>query len=277
MPVFENLGDRMKFYEQHTMVDLMPGLPVIARLDGKAFHSFTRGLDRPFDVSFNKLMTETTKYLVDETVARIGYTQSDEITLIWEANGPKSQIFMDGRVFKMQSILAAMASVFFNRKLNEYLPSKSGQMPIFDCRVWNVPSREEAVNVLIWREQDATRNSISMAAQSVHSHKQLHKKSSNEMQEMLFEKGINWNEYPSSFKRGVYVQRYPVERPFTTDEIEKLPQQHEARKNPDLVVLRHEVRISDMPVMTTVCNKNDVVFDGKEPLENHLIGCVWLI
>jgi tRNA(His) 5'-end guanylyltransferase len=260
-------GDRMKMYENQTCgIKLLPRIPVIARLDGKGFSKFTRGLRRPYDERLSNLMIELTKYLVKETNANCGYTQSDEITLMWYVDDPKSSIYFDGRYFKMVSDLSAMASVFFNRKLVEYLPEKSDKWPRFDCRVFNVPTLDEAVNTFLWREQDATKNSITMAASAFYSHKQLHKKNGSEKQEMLFQKGVNWNDYPTFFKRGTYVQRKRICRKFTTDELEKLPKKHEARKNPDLMIERWVVDRIDIPPLSKITNKVDVIVFGKDPV-----------
>ncbi len=256
-------GDRMKMYEGSQRH--MPLLPVCVRLDGKRFSKFTKGLARPYDERLSTLMTDLTTYLVSATQARIGYTQSDEVSLVYYSDNTKSQIFLDGRVQKMTSLLAAMATAFFLRNLDERLPEKAGQMPIFDCRTWTVPNKTEAANVLLWREIDATKNSISMAASSVYSHKELLHKSGRDKQEMLHAKGINWNDYPAFFKRGVFVQRQRTERQFTVDEISKLPERHEARRNPDLRVSRSDVRVIDMPPFGRVTNRADVVFDGAQP------------
>ena len=118
-------GNRMKDYEAQTCgIKMMPRIPVIARLDGKGFSKFTKGLKRPYDERLSNLMIETTKYLVKETNANCGYTQSDEITLVWYTDKIDSSIYFDGRLFKMFSDLSAMASVFFNRELGKYLPEK---------------------------------------------------------------------------------------------------------------------------------------------------------
>lgn len=261
------LGDRMKVYEGiEAGRILMPLAPVLARLDGRAFHTFTRGLDRPYDQRLMKLMVETTQYLIEQTEALMGYTQSDEITLVWQADDIKSQILFDGRIQKMTSILAAMATAKFNQRLPEYLPKKASSLPLFDCRVWSVPSREEAANAFLWRELDATRNSVQMAGHAHFSHKALQGKSNAEVQDMLFkEKGINWNDYPASFKRGTWLQKRRVTRPFTTEEIEKLPQKHEARRNPDLKVERWEIRELAMPPFSQVSNRAEVIFAGADP------------
>jgi tRNA(His) guanylyltransferase len=263
----DQFGDRMKMYENATCgIKMLPLVPIIARLDGKSFSNFTRGLKRPYDERLSKLMIETTKYLVKETNANCGYTQSDEITLVWYVEDMRSQIYFGGRFFKMVSDLSAMASVFFNRNLEDYLPEKKDKMPRFDCRVYNVPNQIEAVNAFLWREKDATKNSVSMAASEYYSHSQLHKKHGGEMQEMLFQKGINWNDYPAFFKMGTYIQRKRVLRPFTTDELEKLPMKHKARQNPDLEIERWEIGPIDMPPLSKVTNRVDVIIFGKDPI-----------
>ncbi len=263
----DQLGDRMKLYENMGERRLMPLLPVLARIDGRAFYSFTRGMQRPFDPFFNHLMIETTRYLIEETGACMGYTQSDEITLAWHSTDVKSQVWFDGRIAKMTSQLAAQATLWFNHLLNDVYKSLLAQrLPTFDARVWTVPNRTEGANVFIWREWDATKNSITMAASTLYSHSELQGKNGSEKQEMLFQKGVNWNDYPVSFKRGTYVQRRTVTKPFTTEELDKLPEKHEARTNPSLTFKRSTCTVLDMPILTTVSNREDVIFAGAEPI-----------
>lgn len=259
----------MKEYEQvEAGRRLLPLLPVCARIDGKTFHTFCRGLNRPYDQGFCDLMRQTAKYLVKETQANMGYCQSDEISLVWYSNDYKSKIFFDGKVQKMNSILASMATGFFNTYKSEYIPSKRFLMAAFDCRVWQVPTLGEAANMFVWREKDATRNSVEMAAQTYYSHKVLHKKSNSEMQEMLHEKGVNWNDYPAFFKRGTYIQKRKTTRKFTTEELEVLPERHDARKNPDLMIERTDIVMLDMPPITKISNRVDVILFGAEPILN---------
>lgn len=262
----DQLGDRMKNYEnQTTGINLIPRIPVIARLDGKSFSQFTKGLKRPYDERLSNLMIETTKYLVKETNANCGYTQSDEITLVWYTDKPDSGTYFNGRLFKILTDLSAMTSVFFNRNLPDYIPEKSNKMPRFDARVYNVPTLDEAVNSLLWRELDATKNSISMAAQAFYSHSQLMNKTGSEKQEMLFQKGVNWNDYPAFFKRGTYVQRKRVITKFSSEEIEKLPLKHNARKDPNFMIERWVVDVIDIPPLMKVDNSVDVIIWGSEP------------
>jgi len=246
---------------------LTPNLPVCARIDGKAFHSWTRGLNRPYDERIQELFNQTTLFLVEETKACIGYTQSDEISLIFYNYGkPESQIFFNGRVCKMTSVLASMATAKFNSLVPELLPEKSSKLAFFDCRVWTVPDMTEAVNYLIWREQDATRNSIQMAAQSVFSHKQLQNKNNKELQEMLFQEGINWNNYPVRFKRGAYFQRKTIDIPFTSEELNTLPEKHNALKTNNLTIKRSVVAKLDMPILSKITNRTEVIFNGNSPI-----------
>jgi len=263
----EDFGDRMKLYENvESARRFMPLLPVCVRLDGRSFSKFTKGMKRPYDEKMSELMINTTKYMVEETNANIGYTQSDEISLVFYSDDFKSQIFFDGRIQKMTSTLAAMCSVYFNSKLPEYFLDKVKFMPTFDCRAWQVPSLVEAVNTILWREQDATKNSISMAARSYFSHKMLQDKNGSEMQEMLFSKGVNWNDYPTFFKRGTYIQRRKIVRKFTAGELDLLPEKHEARKNPDLKIERTEIRVLDLPPLSKVINRVEVIFEGIDPI-----------
>jgi tRNA(His) 5'-end guanylyltransferase len=263
----DDLGDRMKGYEMTEAGRmLMPGLPVMIRLDGKAFHTFTKGLERPFDKRLTDLMVDTTKFLVESTNAVVGYTQSDEISLILYTEKPESQLFFDGRIQKLTSVITSMATAFFNRELPKALPEKADKFAYFDCRVWNVPNVVEAVNALVWRELDATKNAISMAAQHYYSHQELQNKNGKEKQEMLFQKGVNFNDYPCFFKRGSYVRRVKKFIKFSAEELEKLPAKHAARTNPNLLVERSVIQRAHLPPITKIVNRVDVFLNGAEPV-----------
>lgn len=263
----DSLGDRMKWYESlFTKDQFMPYLPVMARLDGRAFHTFTKGLSRPYCQNLSRLMIETTKHLVQETNARCGYTQSDEISLVWLTEDSDSDILFAGKLQKMNSVLASMASVFFNRKLADYLPEKRDQSPIFDCRVFQVPTEFEATNCFIWREQDATRNSLQMAARAYFSHEELHAKGSAELHEMLHSKGVNWNDYPQFFKRGTYVRKRNVCRALTAEELAALPEKHLARNNPDFQFTRTAVMEEEFEPLARMENREEVILHGAEPV-----------
>ena len=263
----DELGDRMKEIEgMESDRRFLRQLPICARLDGKCFSSFTRNMRKPYDERFSKCMAWTTEFLVQETNARIGYTQSDEISLVFYEPDFKSQIFFDGRIQKMVSVLASMATLRFYKFLDVNLSGWANEFPVFDCRVWQVPNKEEACNVLLFREIDATKNSIAGVAQMHYSHKELFGKGQADQHEMLHAKGVNWaTDFPVFFKRGVYFQRRKITRAFTPEELVNLPEKHEARKNPEMLVERHEVRQIDMPPFSKIINKADVVFEGALP------------
>lgn len=256
----DNFGDRMKAYEAtETDRRFIPLLPIYARIDGRCFSSFTRGMNRPYDMAMSRMMIETTKYLVEETHARIGYTQSDEISLVWVQESYDSEVFFCGKVQKMVSVLASLATAKFNSLCSDDLRQK---LPTFDCRVFQLPNRVEAANAFLWREKDATKNAISMAARSFYSHKQLHGKSSAEMQEMIFQKGQNFNDYPIFFKRGTFVRRITELRHMTDDELARIPENHW----PAEPIMRSRIVELDMPIFTKVANRESVIFDGAEPI-----------
>jgi tRNA(His) 5'-end guanylyltransferase len=224
-----SIGDRMKSYEQPSTSRIaFKGQPLIARLDGKSFHQFTKGLKRPFDTGLSNLMRETMMALVDRFGAKVGYTQSDEITLAWYETADSSTDYpFSGRFQKLDSLLAAFATAFFNKHLATHLPQKADQLPTFDCRSFVVPSMQEAYHCFLWRQQDATKNAISMAAQSLFSHKQLQGLHGPQMQELMWkEKGVNFNDFPAFFKRGVFARRAKYSRMLTEAEMAFIPEQY---------------------------------------------------
>lgn len=246
---------------------LLPLLPIMGRFDGRSFHSFCRGLKKPFDERLHILMVEVTKFLVTECDALVGYTQSDEISLVWYSDDYDRQVFFDGRASKMATVITALATAKFTRLLPDYLPEKAKLLPVFDGRVWTVPNQTEAANTFLWREQDATRNSIVGLGRAHFSHGELHGQDTKQIQEMLWQKhGINWAHCPDDQKRGTWVRKVCTQRPFTTAEIDKLPPKHRARTDPDLVIERCEVRPFDMPKFGSVKNREAVLFEGAEPI-----------
>lgn len=261
---FEAMGDRHKAFEaRETMHKLMPGLPVLVRLDGRAFHTFTRGLQRPYDPRLSRAMVETTKYLVDETHASVGYTQSDEISLAFPCLDVTKPMLYDGRVQKLCSVLAAMATAKFNEQIVANIPEKARLLPLFDARVYQYPTLELAAESFLWRETDATRNSLTMAAGAFYSHKELHKAGYAQKHEMLFAKGINWNDYPAFFKRGTYVRRESMLKELSPAELSRIPAKH----RPSGPVMRTVLREMDMPPLARVENQIDVLFRGSAPTE----------
>ena len=183
------LGKRMKDqYEVRTKLLLSRRTYTLIRIDGKAFHSFTKGMNRPFDQNLMNVMDKTTLALCENIQGcKMGFVQSDEISLILtDFDDISTNAWFDGNVQKITSISASMATAYFNKYKEEY--KLSDKMALFDSRVWTIPDIEEVVNYFIWRQKDATRNSINMTAQSLYSFKELQKKNCNEMQEMIFQR-----------------------------------------------------------------------------------------
>lgn len=210
----DSLGDRMKVYEGVTKLFLMKRTPIIIRLDGKAFHTFTRGFDKPHDDIIRQCMNYTMLSLCENTQGvRLGYTQSDEISLlITDYKEINTDVLLKYNIQKIVSTLASQASNYFNKSLMSQLKSVDESKKVlinkklfkaaFDCRVFNIP-KDDVCNYFLWRQQDATRNSISGYGQKYFSQKELNGLKSNQIQEKLFtEKGINWNNIPTSLKRG---------------------------------------------------------------------------
>ena len=209
------LGDRMKNnYENISRYYLTRRMPVIIRIDGKAFHTFTRGFKKPFDDIFVKTMQDTMKYLCENIQGCVlGYTQSDEISLVLVDYAElTTDAWFGNNLQKMCSVSASMATMAFNKFFYINMPAdeeNSGTYykalekgAMFDSRVFTIP-KEEVCNALIWRQQDATRNSIQSVGQANFSQKELHGKSCNNIQDMLMiQNGINWNDYATTLKRG---------------------------------------------------------------------------
>ncbi len=262
----DHLGDRMKEYERReTSRCFLPMLPIYARIDGRSFSSFTAGMDRPYDTRLIAAMIETTKGLVESTQARIGYTQSDEISLVWLTESYDGGVFFEGKITKMTSVLSSLATAYFTRSLRaNNLEAWEDKLPHFDCRVFQLPNRTEAANVFLWRELDATKNAIGMAARAVYPHADVDGKTGSEKQEMLFAKGINFNDYPSAFKRGTFIRREVVDRLLTAEELRDIPQQY--RPEPGTLVTRTRIQEMDMPKFSTVLNRVEVIFDNAVPL-----------
>ena len=220
------LATRMKnFYENPAKTQLLRRMPVAIRIDGKAFHTFTRGFQKPFDPVLMDAMQRTMKYLCENIQGCVfGYTQSDEITLILiDYQKLTSDAWFDYEVQKMASVSASMATMAFNQYFSENVEKyNAGEYPYekgngvqantyliaankgacFDARCFNIP-KEEVTNLIYWRQLDATRNSIQMVGQARFSHAKLKDKTCNDIQDMLMaECGINWNNFTIPCKRG---------------------------------------------------------------------------
>ncbi len=268
---FETLQDWCKWLEKNfSNEQMIPTLPVIIRLDGNNFSDYTKKLQKPFDEGLVNLMIETTAFLVKETNAVIGYTQSDEITLILYNDDRKIDFYQDGKKQKILSKLTGKCVSFFNEQRPNYIPTQQ-KIANFDCRIYQVPSLGDACSQLLWRENDATRNSIFMLAQTLYTHQELFKLHANQVQDKMFlEKGINWNDLPEKYKKGTYIKKIKTQTPFSKEELAKLPPQHNAHKNPDLVIERNEIKIMEYPIFNKIKNKVEVVFEDAKPILGEL-------
>lgn len=209
------IGDRMKGqYERRAQTSLPRRTYTVIRLDGKAFHTYTRGCDKPFDTDLSSAMCEATEALCPEVQGCcFAYIQSDEVSLLLtDFATTQTDAWFDGNVQKMVSVAASLMTAHFNRL------RPPGRIALFDARAFTIPDRTEVENYIIWRQQDCARNSIAGLAQAHFSHKQLHGLNTNQMQELLFrEKGINWADQLPTFKNGILVTRRVVPEPFTPE------------------------------------------------------------
>lgn len=261
----DSLGDRMKGYENEYRLYLERKIPVIIRIDGKAFHTFTKGMRKPFDKILINSMQETMKVLCENIQGCVfGYTQSDEITLVLtDYEKDTTDAWFGNNIQKMASVSASIATVNFNKyfrhefsrycgdnlgepitddekayRLNLYMKFETA---MFDSRVFSMP-KDEVCNCLIWRQQDAIRNSIEAVGQANFSHKQLNCKTCNDIQEMLVrEKGINWNDFPDECKRGSACYHVAEEIPMANPE----------NPSEEILVKRNRWRVDrNIPVFT---------------------------
>lgn len=198
----DSLGDRMKSYEDSYRISLPSRMPVILRIDGKAFHTYTKSLARPVDQNLTGVMNETAQYLCKNIQGcQIAYVQSDEISLLLNNyQALDTQPWFENNIQKMVSVSAGMASAVFTALSGKIFGGIS-KIAVFDSRAFILP-KEEVNNYFLWRQQDATRNSVQMLARTLYSHKELNNKNNSQLQELCFQKGFNWNDCPTSQKRG---------------------------------------------------------------------------
>jgi len=263
----DQLGVEQKKFEAIKTDILMPRIPIIARLDGKAFHTFTKNLKKPFDLDLQACMKETLVALCEKYNADLGYSQSDEITLVWYNADEKKMIF-DGRRDKYMSLLASAGTLAFYKAILKHLPSKADDFPQFDCRVFQVPSRADVFNNILWRWLDARKNSVSMLASSVFREKELLNKSTKDRKEMLLTKGYDWNTYPEDCKSGYFCKKITYYKKVTCDEKHRVnisPETSVEMDNGDIYVCRKRYDIVDVPSLYVVSPSYtpDNFVDGK--------------
>lgn len=228
--MIDSLGDRIKNYEDRTRYFLPRRTLSLIRLDGKSFHSYTKNLKKPFDDGLSWDIDQSVINILPEIQgAKFAYCQSDEISiLLTDFETPTTATWFDGNVQKISSVSASLLTAEFNKLRLKRDCCKTGfisqyawdniALASFDARVFTIPDRIEVMNYFIWRNNDCSRNSISMVAQSHFPHKELQNKSSSEMQEMLFtQKGVNWSEFREDQKNG----RLIIKEKYLVGEVER--------------------------------------------------------
>lgn len=238
-----SLGDEMKEYENvHTQTSLVPKIPVYVRVDGRAFHRFTKGLDKPFDKDFLWTMKQVTKHLHSKTNAFISYVQSDEISLAYLE---PSKMPFETRLFKLESVIAGMASAAFcvygsKTRLKDRIEK---MIPHFDCRVCQMPL-EDIPKMFVFREKDCLKNAITLAALEHFSSKQIHKKNSNDKIKMLKDIGIDfYKDIDPDFIYGCWFQRRVFQKELDEQTLAKIPKNKQnLDENGKMIVTRSEIR-----------------------------------
>lgn len=263
----DELGDRMKSYEMiETSRKFDHQKPVYARIDGRGFSRFTRGMERPYDIRMSGCMIDVTKYLVEQTNAAIGYVQSDEISLAWADtdHAENNKLFFSGKIQKQCSVLASMAAARFAVSYLDRFGDISRAFPHFDCRVLQLPSRMEVANMFLWRVMDARKNAVSMAARHHFSHSSLQNKSTVEMIAMLSDKMVRMEDYPRSFTSGTWVKRITELKTLSPDELARIPDRY--RFDVDTKVPRSSVKELDLGDFQRVSDREEVIFGDGIPI-----------
>lgn len=255
------LGDEIKAFEgvESSRASGI-GLPVVVRVDGASFSKFTRNFDRPFDVKIADAMASAARTVVNDFHCRIAYTQSDEISfLLWH---PETELPFGGRMQKLASRFAAKTTAAFLLKGLELFPDAiTRQVPEFDGRATVYPTLEIAAKAILWREIDARRNSVSMAASTHVPAGSLHGKSSSDMLSMMLDKGVDFYGYPERFRRGAFFRRVTVERMLDEHEMAAILEQF----RPKGPVKRSKVVEVSLPALSSIDNLADVLFQGAVP------------
>lgn len=289
MSIRDDLGTRMKvFYENIPKTRLMRRTPVAIRIDGKSFHTFTKGFQKPFDFVLMDAMQQTMKYLCENIQGCVfGYTQSDEITLILvDYQKFTSDAWFDYEVQKLTSVSASMATMAFNKYFSEnvveynlthdpLVKRREGLLDnyisavekgaLFDARCFNIP-KEEVTNLIYWRQLDATRNSIQMVGQAHFSHDELQDKTCNMIQDMLMTKyGINWNDFTIPCKRGTACIKVATK---VTENIKREPQPFGEDRVTTTIIEERPIWTIDknMPILKGEDRKyvDDLIYIGEE-------------
>lgn len=213
----ETLGERMKAYESQSDYVIQPGQQWLMRLDGSSFSKLMKrlGAEKPFDEKIMAVMTEVSKALLARFNFVTVYTQSDEITcipnLIQDQQIEADNMF-NLRLQKLCSVVASYASVVFYKQLMLYFPEYDASIPVFDARVISVPSVQEVLNCLIWRQRDCIKNAKNLVGQQFFSPRELNKLTSDQqIAKVLEEKDVSFESYPAEFRNGILIKRVLME------------------------------------------------------------------
>lgn len=222
----KSLSDRMKRYEASYGILIPPRTYTIVRVDGKNFSKFTKRMNKPFDDQFSESMDYAAIELCKYFNPKFAYVQSDEISLVFtDIENIDSEMIFDGKVQKICSLTAAKAATSFNKRMLMFDAANTEDASdfiqalmngeniydtVFDSRVFIIPDFREVSNYFVWRQQDCTRNSISMAADAVVGKGSSRGMNGSQKQDAMMEKGVNWNEYAVKYKRGVIISKQPI-------------------------------------------------------------------
>lgn len=266
----ETLADRMKKYEAiTTSTNLIERLPIYARIDMRAGHTWCKNLDKPFDIAFSDSMKYATSYIVEKTGAILGYCQSDEASFCWIDH---TKLPFGTRLFKLESVFASMFTAAF---IKSCMRSKLASMlnivlPSFDCRVMNLPNINEMANMILWREKDSIKNSITLLALEHFSNDDLHKKNSKDKINMLKDVGVDYYvDIPEDLRSGAFFRREVFRREVTTYEIAKRPLVKWPEPDADgkIYVMRSRVvQFSIGMPLISVANRIGVLFANESPV-----------
>lgn len=266
----DKIDARMKRYESSTTEFLLDeSLPVYVRLDMRAGHSFCRGLDKPFDEDYSYAMKETTKYMVEKTGAILGYTQSDEISLVYEN---ASKMPFGTRLFKLESVFASMCTgAFIMAGMTNKLKNKiENNIPSFDCRVLNLPDMVEAANMIFWRTADSAKNSITLLTLQHFSDRDIHGKNSQDKLDMLWSyKRVDWNKLPEGYKYGFFFRRAVYMKTLSPEDVARIPKDRLPPKSDDGEYRVMRSRIDEFELGTSpfdITNKVGVFFYREKPI-----------
>lgn len=265
------MSERLKTYEAVTTeTRLIEKLPIYARVDMRAGHTWCRGLQKPFDRRYAAAMQKATAYVVEKTGAAVGMTQSDEASFVWLDD---TKVPFGTRLFKLQSVLASMFTSAFvvEASRNGLAPRVANALPSFDCRVLNLPSLEEAANMVMWRSMDSVKNSITLLALEHFSNRQIHGRNGEEKIRMLAEKGVDYYALPEEYRLGSFFRREVYEKTLAQEELAKIPEkQRTLDENGEMKVVRsHVVAFSPKMPLTEMANRPGALFMSEEPVRKE--------